>query len=51
MHVRAAQGFRVDLLAGCRSHQRRTAEKHPALIAHDDGMIGHGRHVGAARSA
>ena len=51
MHVRAAERLRVDLLAGRRAHQRRAAEEHPALIAHDDGMIGHRRHVGAARRA
>src|SRR6202049_1770266 len=27
------------------------AYKHPPLIAHDDGMVGHGRHIGAARRA
>ncbi len=51
MHIGAAQGFGIDLLAGRRAHQRRTAQEHPALVAHDDGVIGHGRHVGAARGA
>ncbi len=51
MHIRAAQGLRVDFLAGCRAHQRRTAQKHASLIAHDDSMIRHGRHVCAARGA
>ncbi len=51
MNVGAAQGFRVDLLAGRRPHQRRAAEKHAPLIAHDDGVIGHGGHIGAARGA
>ena len=51
MHVGAAQSFGVDLLTGRRPHQGRPAQKHAALIAHDDGMIRHGRHIGAARGA
>ena len=51
VYIRAAQGLRVDFLAGCRAHQRRTAQEHASLIAHDDSMIRHGRHVCAARGA
>ncbi len=32
-------------------HQRRAAEENRALIAHDDGFVRHGRHIGAARRA
>ena len=51
MHVGAAERLGVDLLAGRGAHQRRSAEKYPALVAHDDGVIGHGGHVRAARRA
>ena len=51
MHIGAAQRLGVDFLAGRGSHQRRAAEEHAPLIAHDDGVIGHRRHIGAARRA
>ncbi len=51
MHVRAAERFGVDILARRSAHQRRAAEEHAALIAHDDGMIGHGGYIRAARRA
>src|ERR1700685_1880475 len=51
VNIRAAQGFRVDLLPGRGPHQRRTTEKNPPLGAHDDGVIGHGRHISATRGA
>ena len=51
MHVRPAERLRIDLLAGRRAHQRRTAEKHPALVAHDHGVIGHRGHVGTPGGA
>ena len=51
MHVRAAERLGIDLLAGRGAHQRRSAEEYPALVAHDDGVIGHGGHVRAARRA
>ncbi len=51
VHVGAAERFRIDFLAGRGAHQRRPAEKHATLIAHDDGVIGHGRHVGPAGGA
>ena len=51
VHVAAAEGFGVDDLAGRRFHERRAAEKDRALVADDDGLVAHGRHVGAARGA
>ena len=40
-----------DVLAGRRLHQRRAAQKDRRLVAHHDGLVGHGRHIGAARRA
>ena len=51
MHIAAAQGFGIYLLARGRLDQRRAAEEHSALIAHDDGLIAHGRHISAAGRA
>ena len=39
MHIRAAEIFGGDHLAGRGLHQRRAAEKDRALIAHDDRLI------------
>ena len=51
MHVGAAEILRRDHLAGRRLHQRRPAEEDRALPAHDDGLVRHRRHIGAARRA
>ena len=51
MHVGAAEFFGRDHLAGRRLHQRRAAEKDRALIAHDDALVRHRRHIGAAGGA
>ncbi len=51
MHVGAAQFLRAHLLAGRGLHQRRPAEKDGALVAHDDALVRHRRHVGAAGGA
>ena len=51
MHVRAAQGLRVDVLTGRGLHQGRAAEEHAALILDDDVLVRHRRHVGAAGGA
>ena len=51
MHLAAAQLLRGDHLAGGRADQRRAAEEDRALAADDDGLVAHGRHVGAARGA
>ena len=51
MDVGAAQFFRGDHLAGRGLHQRRSAEKNRALIAHDDALVRHRRDIGATRGA
>ncbi len=51
VHVGAAEILRRDHLAGRRLHQRRPSQKDRALLAHDDGLVGHRRHVGAAGRA
>ncbi len=47
----AAQVFGAHHLPGRGLHERRSAEKDGSLIAHDDGLVGHRRHIGAARGA
>ena len=51
MHVGAAQLFRGNHFAGRRLHQRRPSKKNSPLVADDDGLVGHRRHIGAARRA
>ena len=51
VHLGAAQLFGADDFAGCRLHQRRAAEEDRALVPHDDALVRHRRHVGAARGA
>ena len=51
MHVGAAKLFGGDDFAGRGLHQRRPAEKDRALIAHDDALVRHRRHIGAAGGA
>ena len=51
VHVGAAEIFGAHLLAGRRLHQRRPAEEDGALIAHDDALVRHRRHIGAAGGA
>ena len=51
VHVAAAQFLGADFLAGGRAHQRRPAKENRALLAHDDVLVAHRRHVGAARRA
>ena len=46
-----AQLLGGDFLAGRGLHQRRAAEKDGALAAHDDRLVRHRGHVGAARGA
>ena len=51
MHVGAAQFLGRHDLADRGLHQRRTGQEDRALLAHDDGLVAHRRHIGAARGA
>jgi hypothetical protein len=51
VHVGAAEGVRVDDLAGRGLHERRPAEEDAAVPAHDDRVVRERRDVGAARGA
>ena len=51
VHVGAAQLLGRNLFPGRGAHQGRAAEKDRSLVAHDDGLVRHGRHIGAARRA
>ena len=51
MDVGTAQLLGTDHFAGRRLHQRRAAQEDRALVLDDDGLVGHRRHVGAARRA
>ena len=51
MHVGAAEFLGGDDLAGGGLHQRRPAEEDRALVAHDDALVRHRRHIGAAGGA
>ena len=51
MHVGAAELLGCDDLPGGRFHQRRSAEKDRTLVAHDDALVRHRRHIGAAGGA
>jgi hypothetical protein len=49
MNVTATEVLGADLLTSRRLHQRRPAQENRALVAHDDGLVAHGRHIGPAR--
>ena len=51
VHFGATEFFGADHFAGRGLHQRRAAEEDGALVAHDDGLVRHRRHVSAARRA
>ena len=51
MQVAAAQILGADLLARRRLHQRRAGEEDRALVADDDALVAHRRHIGAAGGA
>ena len=48
VHIGPAEFFGADLLASGGFDQRRASQKNGALLAHDDGFVGHGRHIGAS---
>ena len=49
VHLGAAQRLVVGFLAGGHLHQRRPAEEHLRLPVHQDRVVAHAGHVGAAR--
>ena len=51
VHVAPAQILGRDLFTGGGLHERRAAQEDRALVAHDDRLVAHGRHIGAARGA
>ena len=51
MDVGAAQVLGAHDLADRGLHQRRAGQEDRALLAHDDGLVAHRRHIGAARRA
>ena len=51
MHIAATQLFRRHYFARGRFYQRRTGEKNGPLIFNNNRLIGHCRHIGAARRA
>ena len=51
MHVGAAELLGGDVLAGRRLHERRPADEDRAGAAHDDRLVAHRGHVGAAGGA
>src|SRR4051794_4893143 len=51
MEAAAAEVFSADLLSRRRLHQGRSPEEDGALVAHNDALVAHRRHVGAARCA
>ncbi len=51
VHVGAAELLRRHLLAGRRLHERRAADEDRPGAAHDDRLVRHRRHVGAAGRA
>ena len=51
MHIAAAEVFRCDHFAGGGFHQWWPAQKDRALVANDDRLVAHRRHIGAACGA
>ena len=51
MDVAAAELLGRHVLARRGLHQRRAGQEDGPLLLHDDGLVAHGRHVGAARGA
>ena len=51
MDIGATELLGAHFFPGRRLHQRRAGQKYGAFAAHDDALVGHGRHVGAASGA
>ena len=51
VHVGTAQVFGADDFTGGGFYQRRAGQEDGALVAHDDGFVGHGGYVGTAGGA
>ena len=51
MNVTATEVLGADLLSRRRLYQRGASQENRALVAHDDGLVAHGRHIGPARGA
>ena len=51
MDVRTPERFGIDHFTRCCFYQRRPAEEDRALLAHDDGLVAHRRHIRAAGGA
>ena len=51
MHIGATEVFSADDFAGRRFYQGWATEKDGALFFNDNGLIGHGGHVGATGGA
>ena len=51
MHVGSAKLFRRDFLSCSGFDQRRPAQKDRTLVANDNRLVAHGRHIGAAGRA
>ena len=51
VHIATTQIFSGHDFANGSLDQRRAAQEDGALVFHDDGLVAHGRHIGAARGA
>ena len=51
MYIGAPQLFRGNFLTDRGLHQRRPGQEDRTLLAHDDGLVAHRRHIGATRRA
>ena len=49
MNVTATEVLSADHLTRRGHHQRGAAQENRALVAHDDSLVAHGRHIGSAR--
>ncbi|MNQ89209.1 hypothetical protein D3C85_1045090 [compost metagenome] len=51
VHIGTAEVLGADHFTSGGLHQRRAGEEDGGLVAHHDGLVGHGRHIGAAGGA